>query len=58
VANTFSPDLAGITITDEQVAIDAGQIGANGIRYVGRVRPVTSGSDLKAGQVGGSGSVP
>jgi SAM-dependent methyltransferase len=32
----FFPDLTGVTAADEQAAIDAGQIQANGIRYVGR----------------------
>lgn len=33
----FFPDLAGVTMADEQAAIDAGRISPNGIRYVGRV---------------------
>ncbi len=33
----FYPELAGTGESDEQAAIDAGQIQANGIRYVGRV---------------------
>jgi SAM-dependent methyltransferase len=37
----FYPDLEGITAGDEQAAIDAGVIRANGITYVGRV-PVHS----------------
>jgi SAM-dependent methyltransferase len=32
----FFPDLSGVTAADEQTAIDAGTIQANGIRYVGR----------------------
>jgi SAM-dependent methyltransferase len=32
----FFPDLAGVTEADEQTAIDAGQIQANRIQYVGR----------------------
>jgi SAM-dependent methyltransferase len=31
----FFPDLEGVTAADEQAAIDAGHIQANGIRYVG-----------------------
>ena len=31
----FFPDLSGVTAADEQTAIDAGHIQANGIRYVG-----------------------
>jgi hypothetical protein len=31
----FFPDLDGISAADEQAAIDAGRIQANGIRYVG-----------------------
>jgi hypothetical protein len=34
------PDLAGVTYADEQAAIDAGQIQAAGIRYVGTPRPL------------------
>lgn len=34
----FFPDLAGVTYADEQAAIDAGQIRAAGIRYVGALR--------------------
>jgi SAM-dependent methyltransferase len=34
----FFPDLAGVTSADEQAAIDAGQIRAAGIRYVGALR--------------------
>jgi SAM-dependent methyltransferase len=33
----FFPDLSGVTAADEQTAIDAGHIQANGIRYVGRL---------------------
>jgi SAM-dependent methyltransferase len=33
----FFPDLAGVTAADEQAAIDAGHIQANGIQYVGRL---------------------
>jgi SAM-dependent methyltransferase len=32
----FFPDLSGVTAADEQTAIDAGDIQANGIQYVGR----------------------
>ena len=32
----FFPDLSGVTAADEQTAIDAGHIQANGIQYVGR----------------------
>jgi SAM-dependent methyltransferase len=32
----FFPDLHGVTAADEQTAIDAGRIQANGVRYVGR----------------------
>lgn len=32
----FFPDLHGVTAADEQAAIDAGHIQANGVRYVGR----------------------
>jgi hypothetical protein len=32
----FFPDLAATTSADEQAAIDAGEIRAAGIRYVGR----------------------
>jgi SAM-dependent methyltransferase len=33
----FFPNLAGVTMADEQAAIDAGRISPNGIRYVGRL---------------------
>lgn len=32
----FFADLSGVTAADEQTAIDAGHIQANGIKYVGR----------------------
>ncbi|HEX6447142.1 MAG TPA: methyltransferase domain-containing protein [Streptosporangiales bacterium] len=35
----FFPELDGVTEADEQEAIDAGRIRANGIRYAGRLRP-------------------
>ena len=35
----FFPDLGGTAQADEQAAIDAGQIRATGIRYVGTPRP-------------------
>jgi SAM-dependent methyltransferase len=35
----FFPDLDHVTAADEQSAIDAGHIRANGIRYVGRLTP-------------------
>lgn len=38
----FYPDLAGVTMADEQVAIDTGQISPNGFRYVGRPRRSTT----------------
>jgi SAM-dependent methyltransferase len=35
----FFSELDGVTEADEQAAIDAGRIQANGIRYAGRLRP-------------------
>jgi SAM-dependent methyltransferase len=39
----FFPDLVGTAQADEQAAIDAGQIRATGIRYVGTPRPRSEG---------------
>lgn len=37
----FFYELDGVSEADEQNAIDAGRIQANGVRYVGRLRPAT-----------------